>query len=187
MHRGLLCHYSSYFETLLNDDFKVLVEEEILLAYEDPATFARFNEWLYTRDFCVGKNETRTDVPRTALVKLYIFAEKHGIIPLQNTVVSCLLEKYLDGQGLPITREDNVWNYIADPSPLRTLVEDLDVREANTAERLTGELNRSSLGSDLFVGSVLAHLVRSRGDLCNHHCDYHIHNERFPKQDCGRK
>lgn len=82
--RSLFAHlyyHSSYFHRALKGGFKDAVEGEVILADQDPTNFPRFNEWLYNGVFLFG-NETRKDIPYPVLVKLYIFAEKRGVIRL---------------------------------------------------------------------------------------------------------
>lgn len=201
IHRGLLCHHSSYFDRALNGGFKEAVEGEVILADEDPTIFTRFNEWLYTGAILLGKIETERDIPYPVLVKLYIFAEKRGVVRLQNRVTDFIIRKNKISQSFPNSCIRFAWTNTADSSPLHRLLVDLYVRQANFAEIMDNKKSRNFFNKDILTAFVLAfhrlrdeRSARSRHNLCDisaidhqdyfrQRCEYHVHNKDHPP-DC---
>ncbi|MCJ1263938.1 hypothetical protein MMC22_003809 [Lobaria immixta] len=186
IHRALLCHNSSYFDRALNGGFKEAVEGEVILADEDPATFTRFNEWLYSGTVLLG-NETEKDIHYKTLMNLYIFAEKRGVTRLQNAVIDCIIKKNSKSKALPNTYIGHAWNNTADSSPLHMLLVDIYVRKANFAEIMGDEKKRKGFDKEILIAFVLAfHRMKDDGslsgayDFWKRRCHYHVHNESFP-------
>lgn len=162
------------------------MDGEVILADEDPAIFTRFNEWLYTGIFLMDK-ETEKDILYRALMDLYIFAEKRGVIRLQNAVIDGIIKK----NSLPTIDIRHAWDNTPDSSPLHTLLVDLYVRKAKFAEIMDeGKKRRlfdSLFDKDVLISYVLAfHRMKDDGsilascDFWKERCRYHIHNDRFP-------
>ncbi|MCJ1469512.1 hypothetical protein MMC07_008145 [Pseudocyphellaria aurata] len=185
IHRGLLCHHSSYFDRALNGNFREAVEGEVVLADEDPSLFARFNEWLYTGVFLLN-NEIGQDIPFEILVDLYVFAEKRGVIRLQNAVIDCMIKK----RSIP-TDIRYAWNNTPDSSPLHKLLVDLFVRRVKFAETMDDAKKRKRLDcvldKDILIAYVMAfHRMKADGSILKGYsfwesrCLYHVHNDRIP-------
>lgn len=173
----------------MNGDFIEADEGEVILADEDPAIFTRFNEWLYTGVFFLD-NETEKDILYKVLIDLYIFAEKRGVIRLQNAVIDGIIKK----NSLPTIDIRHAWSNTSDSSPLHMLLVELYVRKAKFAEIMDEDKKRKLFDSlfdkDILVAYVLAfHRLKDNGsilasyDFWKERCHYHVHNDRFPP--CG--
>ena len=170
----------------MNGGFKEAVEGEIVLADEDAATFTRFNEWLYTGGGLLG-NDYEENVLYKVLVSLYIFAEKRGIVRLQNAVIDGIIKKNSRSKVLPNSYIRRAWKNTADTSPLRTLLVDLYVRKANFAAMMGDEKKKMLFDKDILVSFVLAfhrmkddRSILASYDFWKRRCNYHVHDDKSP-------
>lgn len=132
-------------------------------------------------------NETEKDILYKTLINLYIFAEKRGVIRLQNAVIDCIIKKNSNSKALPNPYIRHAWNNTADSSPLHTLLVDLYVRKANFAEIMGDEKKRKRFDKEILIAFVLAfHRMKDDGsisgayDFWKRRCQYHVHNGSFP-------
>ncbi|THW73878.1 hypothetical protein D6D17_10632, partial [Aureobasidium pullulans] len=88
LHKKLLCDSSSYFKAALNNGFAETTSQKITLDDEDSAVFRTFASWLY-HPIIVLPSEG-TDIQEEYLLKLYLFADKRGIVNLANDTITML-------------------------------------------------------------------------------------------------
>ncbi|MCJ1279458.1 hypothetical protein MMC21_007282 [Puttea exsequens] len=111
IHAGLLRNASTIFDTVLNSAEKTEESEELFVAAESttktiladriawyPATQHPLRT--YT-DTLPSASELVKDVPWEMLFSTYIFAEKHGIPRLQNTIIDAVIQKVNAGALFP--------------------------------------------------------------------------------------
>lgn len=88
LHEGLLCHYSSYFESAINGGFAE-GEAHIVRIQEKMEVFLAFRLWLYTGklvdDFDALLNQTR--VGFRLFSRLWVFGDMRGVPWLQNAAI----------------------------------------------------------------------------------------------------
>ncbi|THY70307.1 hypothetical protein D6C93_10538, partial [Aureobasidium pullulans] len=86
IHKKLLCDSSAYFKAALNNGFAETTSQKIALDDEDPNIFHIFASWLY-HPIIVLPSE---DQEEEHLLKLYLFADKRGIVNLANDTITML-------------------------------------------------------------------------------------------------
>lgn len=173
----------------MNGDFSEAINQEVVLDDEDPEVFARFNGWLYTSILLVG-DETEKSITFKSLVDLYIFAEKRGVIRLQNAVVDAIIKKNQASRGqcaMPDHSLQRAWTNTPDSSPLHCLLIDLYVRRANFPEILANEKKCKQFDKDILIAFVLAfHKMKEDGSFNTNYnfwkkrCQYHSHDDLVP-------
>lgn len=103
MQKALLCDSSTYFKTALNSQFIEGQTQTVNLDDEDPAIFRTYVAWLYQGHLNSQDIEGALDDPQSFgqhMAELIVFADKRGIIELQNDGISMLLS-YIHKNGLP--------------------------------------------------------------------------------------
>ena len=126
MHKGLLCHYSSYFAAALNSNFKEAKEITVELVEDSPKLFEQSNLWLYTQCLCEkGEDETTLDLYEMA--KLYVWADKQGIPKLQDTAINAIIRKSKFENLIPTSYIRFAYDNLPASDPLRRLLMDLCV------------------------------------------------------------
>ncbi|THY66746.1 hypothetical protein D6C95_10507 [Aureobasidium pullulans] len=88
LHKKLLCDSSSYFKAALNNGFAETTSQKITLDDEDPAVFRTFASWLYHPIIVLPPEGT--DIQEEHLLKLYLFADKRGVVNLANDTITML-------------------------------------------------------------------------------------------------
>lgn len=189
IHKGLLCHHSTFFDKALNGGFKEAVNGEVVLDDEDLEVFTRFNGWLYTGIILVG-DETEETMTFKSLIDLYIFAEKRGVLRLKNAVVDSIIKKNQASRGrraLPDHSLQRAWTKTPDSSPLHSLLVDLYVRRANFPEILASDKNCKQFDKNILFAFILAfHKMKEDGSFNTQYnfwkrrCQYHSHNDLVP-------
>lgn len=123
IHKSLLCHRSAFFEAAFNGSFKEGEEGVVVLEDEDPETFQRFNEWLYTG--ILLDEQEKKDISYGILVDLHIFAEKRIMPGLQNDTIDALI-RLGDAADSSMDSPDvnRIWHYTDESSKIRRFVID---------------------------------------------------------------
>ncbi|KAI9709181.1 MAG: hypothetical protein M1812_007766 [Candelaria pacifica] len=91
IHKGLLCHESSYFQAALTGDWKEGLEGPVLLVEDSPATYQLFFKWLYTSK--LFEDDLK---PAGCLISLWVLADKRGVPALGNLCIDLLVAKCPD-------------------------------------------------------------------------------------------
>lgn len=100
--KALLCNSSTYFKTALNSQFIEGQTQTINLDDEDPTVFRTYVAWLYQGHLKSRDIEDALDDPQNFsqhIAELIVFADKRGIIELQNDSISMFLS-YVHKNGL---------------------------------------------------------------------------------------
>lgn len=127
MHKGLLCSRSGYFKAALTGNFREAEDQVVILDDEDPETFRMFNAWLYT-DVLVEETDPLA-IPWGLLFNVYVFAEKRIIPLLQNAAIDAIIRAHRQ-EFIPPIELRRAWASTAERSPLRKLLVDLRLHEA---------------------------------------------------------
>ena len=176
VHKGLLCHYSSYFAAALNGNFKEAKENTVELLEDSPKTFEQFNLWLYSQ--CLfEKGEDETTLDWYEMTKLYVWADKRGIPKLQDAAVDAIIRKHKFENLIPTYCIRIAYDNLPASDPLRRLLIDLCV-QCGDIEKLFIDIGRKRFTKgalfDIALGlfklrqQTLSHLEGSR-------CNYHHH------------
>ncbi len=172
----------------------------MVLDDEDPLLFQVFIEWLYTGNLlfhCEDPHvDERNSTKWSAMLNLYVFAEKRIIPMLQNDLVDAMwtfaqeMDYYPDIETIP------AWAQTARTSPLHTFLVDLYVYHANL-EELFGDDNDMAISFHVdFVMRIAREsngLAFSDGNLSenfnmwNNRCKYHVHELSEPLCEGGNE
>ena len=133
IHKNLLCHHSSYFKAALEGGFEESKTGVIDLRDEDVEVFSVFNEWLYSGDVTYEHYEAHHGM-WSALLKLYVFAEKRVVPEFQNALIDAMINVWVEDSSYPKTEIHLAWVNTATSSPLRTFLVDLYARDVILAD-----------------------------------------------------
>ena len=90
VHKGLICHFSTYFNATFNGSFKEAVEKRVDLSEDEIKVFQAFYNLIYTNRL---HDETEM-LPSRQIAKLMTFGEVRGIPLLQNAAMNELISKF---------------------------------------------------------------------------------------------
>ena len=131
IHKSLLCHHSFYFKAALEAALARSFEEPetgvIDLRDEDVEVFSVFNEWLYSGTVSYEDYKVHHGT-WSALLHLYIFAEKRIVPKFQNALIDAMIEFASESESWPTEDIRLAWVNTATPSRLRTFLTDLYAR-----------------------------------------------------------
>ena len=88
-HKGRLCQHSSYFEKAFYSSFEEATTGSMYLEEDSVDEFKLFEEWLYLEKFSYPED---SDDPSLLSVKVFYFAEKVGILNLQNVKLDAICD-----------------------------------------------------------------------------------------------
>ena len=188
IHKSLLSHHSSYFRAVLEGGFEES-ETEVINLDEDPDVFWGFNEWLYSG--AVPYQHYATDHGRwSALLNLYVFAEKRVIPSFQNALVDAMIEFASGTESWPTIEIRRAWVNTATSSPLRTFLVDLYARSVpvatcfsqNTEKRKCFDVDfvmRVAIALESMVEDVKGFRSGFSG-LWEDRCLWHVHGSEDP-------
>lgn len=163
LHKGLLCHHSSFFDSALNGSFKEATEKSVTLVEESESTFAMFTAWLYTQKLISHKDVRDSPCSIEELITLYIFGDKLGILELRIQVMDTLIGHIQSRNASQtafklVSHIVLIYNNTPDQSPLRKLLVDVMVYDHKIPEFITDNPYSASwtpeLLRDLLVASI---------------------------------
>ena len=193
IHKGLLCHHSSYFKAALTEGFKEALEGTIALDEDRVDVFKVFNTWLYTGTLCAHEGWTELKNDHNFLTKLYLFSDKRGVPALQNDSIDVIIDGYLRLDLIPCYDICHIWENTVDSSKLRKLVVDFWVRNADFQSVFhLCEKNKHAMFPQDFLFDVLSAISEAKkvlkfqtletlDPICKDRCDYHIHGKDEPR------
>lgn len=168
VHRGLICHHSSYFKAALLGDFKEAHEKHVALPEDDPEVFRVVFTWLYTRRL-VGEKEADIEgwnaysLKFTKLCKAWVFGDARGMSEFQNAVMlelisdSAYKDDYHDAKAI-------TWAYehTTPGAPLRIFLADYPNTWPDSCleSYLTSEDRESPFHRDFLYDLLLSQLHR---------------------------
>lgn len=127
-HSGLLSFYSTYFDAALNGRFKESKTGVICLATEDPATYSRFEKWLYHGSLPDLDLDHTRPPDFLSVIDLWLFADSHGVPLLANTCIDRLRDLIVAHWVLPTGEMRYIYSHTLPISPLRRCVVDIFAR-----------------------------------------------------------
>lgn len=89
-HKGRLCQHSSFFEKAFHGSFEEATTGSMYLEGDGVDEFKLFEEWLCSGNLSYPKD---SDDPSLLLVKVFCFADKVGISPLQNATLDTIRDR----------------------------------------------------------------------------------------------
>lgn len=105
VHLGVLCNASPVFNAALNGAFSESFKRSMNLPEDDPEVFERLVQWLYWKAFdlppFVEGASHDAQIIFMHLARLYVAADKYGIIDLKNSVMDRFHKAYADRAGAP--------------------------------------------------------------------------------------
>lgn len=99
VHKGIVCHYSGYFDKALNGDFKEGKTGKIMLPEEEVGLFQRLVHWLYSGEIELeALAENGWD---SMLSRLWVLADRRDIPLLMNMCIDALLGRIAQKWEVP--------------------------------------------------------------------------------------
>ena len=189
IHKNLLCHHSSYFKAALEGGFEESETEVIDLRDEDPDVFWGFKEWLYSGAVTLKHYKVHHGT-WSALLDLYVFAEKRIIPRFQNALIDAMINVCEENRTFPDTEIHLAWMNTATSSPLRTFLVDLYARgvpiaacfDQSTEKRECFDIDfvtRVAIALDDIVQEPEEHGTGFRS-LRKDRCLWHVHGPEDP-------
>jgi len=100
VHLGILCDASPVFNAAFNGGFSESFKRSMNLPEDDPEVFERLVQWLYWKAYdlppFVKGASGDAQIMFMRLARLYVAADKYGIIDLKNDVLDRLHKAYVD-------------------------------------------------------------------------------------------
>jgi len=125
-HRGLLCHYSSYFKGALEGGFKEAESRTVTLPEDDVEVFEIFFSWLYTRSLFKREHDNLSiPLSWSLLLQVHCFADMRGVPRLQNMSSDAIIDKVANEWRFPHNRFAYIYANTPHKAPLRTLAVDM--------------------------------------------------------------
>lgn len=120
VHRGLICHYSTYFRGAWKGEFREAHEEVVKLENDEVKVFEVFFSWLYTHRFFEENGApTNWAIGRMTLAKVWIFGDARGIPELQNAIIDEMITCIAKWERLNAQFVKEVYDNTVDGAPLR--------------------------------------------------------------------
>ncbi|KAI1959819.1 hypothetical protein LOZ58_004184 [Ophidiomyces ophidiicola] len=124
-HKDLLCQKSPFFNGALMRDFKEAGENAISLPEDDPDTFERFLQWLYSGIYELSglKTDEEVDERYFQLAQLYTLADKLEVPRLKHDIINELFMMKTDPDKPPqVDVIAYIYENTRERSPLRKLM-----------------------------------------------------------------
>ena len=183
VHRGLICHHSSFFRTALQGRFSEGQEKKVTLPAEEKEPFRVFMGWMYRMQlFDADVRFSLADYKTTSCaIEAYVFAIKRGIPCLKNAIVDLFVTTQIKERILPISVFQRLWSATPTDDGLRKLTVDWCVFFSLKDTVFDGE-SCSRWPKELLF-KVLSRVIlpakrpefRSSDDWTRLKCDYHDH------------
>lgn len=192
IHRNLLCHHSTYFETEflgneVSKQSKKSGEQYLELPEEDPAGFELLVKWLYQG--CLDDMENMTDEQKydysVACYKLYMLCDKFDL-PLKNEAIDRYRQGLQEAQLVPDAEEINdIYRHSPVASPFRKLMTQIAARQIMDPDTdKDAESYRKCFQDNPDFAIDMVNAIKSgTGGILFHdptagnQCDYHDHSD----------
>lgn len=171
LHKGLLCHHSSFFNSALNGSFKEAAEKSVTLAEESECTFAIFVAWLYSQKLISERDGRDSPCSIEELLTLYIFGDRLEIPELELDVMDTLIKRLQSPNPSEpalklVSHIVLIYNNTPDLSPLRKLLVDVMVYDHKIPGFITDNPHSASWTPELLRDLLIASMnVRSKSKI----------------------
>ncbi|KJX96133.1 hypothetical protein TI39_contig804g00009 [Zymoseptoria brevis] len=183
LHKGILCHYSGYFDKALNGTFMEARNKEIILSEEEVDVFEDFVVWLYSRATPDGKKSYEK------LSHLWAFADRRDVPLLMNQSLDAFRDEVVSHWTNPASSIRFIYANTTENSGLRRFAMGLVAHTADAAKSLQDtedwprEATRDLLR--LIWGTNKDAKRQSKADIMKMDmCQYHRHE---PGVTCAKK
>ena len=196
MHRGLICHHSTFFRAAYEGGFLESTTGICHLPDEDPVIVEAFLNWLYTRRVSrlsvkEYSNSTKLLEEYTHLFALCIFADVRGVAALQNAATDALFELAAYTWQFPFAAVGFVYDNTAPRSVIRRFVVDLVLRtrhDLDAIKRLDVAAQTPDFLEDLDAAAsmlvpICPVLTRMEFNVVDR-CAYHVHPKANGRRLC---
>lgn len=136
-HKGLICHYSTYFRAAFHGHFQEATAGAVELDDDDVEVFKTFFGWVYT-----GKLFEPTSKPGevpldwSLLSKLYVFGDARGIPALKDAAVDAIIDRFTNVWSMPTYIFPYIYSNTPEGSQLRKLAVNMIVYTTFPSTRL---------------------------------------------------
>ncbi|KAK5130509.1 hypothetical protein LTR08_001989 [Meristemomyces frigidus] len=194
LHRNLLCHHSSYFETefqgheVPRGGGTKSGENQLELPCDDPRGFELLVKWLYQGQLEVleqGTDEAKYDYA-VACHKLYLLCDKFDMIRLKNLAMDQYRRGLNEAQLVPDADEINeIYRDSPSGSPFRRLMVKIAARQIMDPEgERDAESYRKCFDNNAVFAVEMVNAIRSMSagmlfadPTANTQCEYHDHRD----------
>lgn len=137
VHKGLICHYSTYFKNAFTGEFQEGHTGVVELANDSVAVFKAFYSWTYIRKLFEPVSEVGK-VPLTSeiLTRLYVFGDARGIPSLKNASINALIDKIANEWNIPTPSIPYIYDNTPESCHLRKLAVDMVIFTGYTGAQL---------------------------------------------------
>ena len=189
IYRGLLCHFSSYFDRMLNGSFREGGSTYLRLKDTDADTFDVFFYWLNSG--VVGLADSGGLLDWGKVMKAYVFSDFHQAPIFKNAVLESLYTRWLSENVVAVDVTEFLYTNTSEGDSMRKLIVDIMVASGNFREGKRHHLFdcHKEFLIDIIVGCRARGLVPGDGsridadtwfvDMRTSFCErYHVHSER---------
>ncbi|THZ60307.1 hypothetical protein D6C85_09808 [Aureobasidium pullulans] len=175
IHKKLLCESSAYSKAALNNGFAETTSQKITLDDEDPAVFHIFASWLYHPIIVLPFEDQEEE----HLLKLYLFADKRGIVNLANDTITMLASFWANCRVVK-SKTSWIFSEILASSGFYNLILDNMFLELRRGVSDTNDLLQADLPKSVLV-DLLDREMKYRSDIPSDRacllsaCHYHVH------------
>lgn len=179
VHRGLICHHSTYFHSALKSEF--VQGTKCILPAADKDPFRVFMRWMYTLRLHEPETTfTMQNGGAQPMIMAYVFASMRGIPGLKNAIIDLLLRNQIKLKFIPTSCLQYVWTNTTPDDALRKLFLDwyiynplksdiFDYYNQYPVEFMCQLMNR-------VIDPKTRPPLRSAADWLQSKCLYHDHN-----------
>ena len=191
LHRNLLCHHSSYFETELQGHEVPKAkkgENKLDLPEDDPRGFELLVKWLYQgqlEDVSEMTEQSKYDFA-VACHKLYMLCDKFDMLPLKNLAIDQYRRGLNEAQLVPDADEiDEIYRASPAGSPFRKLMTQIAARQIMDPDvDKDAESYRKCFDSNSDFAVDMVNSIRSMSGgmlfddpTAGDQCEYHDHSD----------
>ncbi|KAI4728593.1 hypothetical protein E4T49_03561 [Aureobasidium sp. EXF-10728] len=179
VHKKLLCDSSTYFKAALNNGFRETKDQTITLDDENPGVFRTFVVWLYETKLNADMIDEGHETFEGHLFKLYVFADKRGIVDLANDTTT-MLASYWISRRITLSEVAQVVPLILRHGKLYSLIIDsllLEMRAGVAAMDFEGADIPKEVLIDLLSRIAIVPMGFRETCMCFQSiCHYHCHS-----------
>lgn len=202
LHRNLLCHHSSYFETEFegHEVPKGMKQDgnKLELPNDDPIGFELLVKWLYQGHLedCLGETDEQKYEHAVACYKLHLLCDKLDMIMLKNLAMDLYRQALHEAQLVPDAGEiDEIYRCTPPGSPFRRLVTKIAARQImDNGTQKDAETYRKCFENDPRFAVEMINAIRSTSSgmlfadptRAIDACQYHDHSDGSTCADAGK-
>lgn len=174
VHKGLLCHYSLYFEVTLKYELQSAEDTVVELPDHDMEAFAALNGWLCTRHlFDPRADEGKVPINHKILWQVYLFGDTLCMPALKNAAVGAIGARVINDWKAFCSSLRHFYEHAPRGSPLRKLAKHIALERY--CEFALGSEFLGDLEDEVRKDNVVRRTVSLEEQYDTNRCEYHDH------------